>query len=200
MAAISCLRPCIADEENLSVTGHWTRLAFFTENIPKLKGTWRDWQGSVVSSRGERFLIERGIPFESLEYDFRQKGSEYAAEALGVPLDVMLKSLVVRLSDSRFIFVIMPGSKDVSLKELARSTGVKEAQVASERDAQRLTGYLVGGISPFGARTRLPVYVDEGILDHGEIYINGGRRGLILKLKTEDLIGTLDPTVTDLGR
>lgn len=153
-----------------------------------------------MSSRGERFLIERGIPFESLEYDFRQKGSEYAAQALGVPLDVMLKSLVVRLSDSRFAFVVMPGSKDVSLKELARSAGVKEAQVASERDAQRLTGYLVGGISPFGARIQLPVYVDEGILKHGEIYINGGRRGLILKLRTKDLIGTLDPTVTDLGR
>jgi len=153
-----------------------------------------------VSSRGERFLIERGIPFESLEYDFRQKGSEYAAKALGVPLDAMLKSLVVRLSDSRFAFVVMPGSKDVSLKELARSAGVKEAQVASERDAQRLTGYLVGGISPFGARVQLPVYVDEGILKHAEIYINGGRRGLILKLRTKDLIGTLDPTVTDLGR
>ena len=153
-----------------------------------------------MSSRGERFLIERGIPFESLEYDFRQKGSEYAAKALGVPLDAMLKSLVVRLSDSRFAFVVMPGSKDVSLKELARSAGVKEAQVASERDAQRLTGYLVGGISPFGARVQLPVYVDEGILKHGEIYINGGRRGLILKLRTKDLIGTLDPTVTDLGR
>ena len=153
-----------------------------------------------MSSRGERFLIERGIPFESLEYDFRQKGSEYAAKALGVPLDAMLKSLVVRLSDSRFAFVVMPGSKDVSLKELARSAGVKEAQVASERDAQRLTGYLVGGISPFGVRTQLPVYVDEEILKHGEIYINGGRRGLILKLMTKDLIGTLDPTVTDLGR
>jgi Cys-tRNA(Pro) deacylase len=153
-----------------------------------------------VSSSGERFLIERRIPFESLEYDFRQKGSEYAAKALSAPLDAMLKSLVIRLSDSRFIFVLMPGSKDVSLKELARSTGVKEAQVASERDAQRLTGYLVGGISPFGARTQFPVYVDEEILDHGEIYINGGRRGLILKLRTKDLIDTLDATVTDLGR
>lgn len=153
-----------------------------------------------MGSRGERFLIERGIPFESLEYDFRQKGSEHAAEALGVSLDAMLKSLVVRLPDNRFIFVLMPGSKDVSLKELARSIGVKEAQMASERDAQRLTGYLVGGISPFGARTQLPVYVDGGILEHGEIYINGGRRGLILKLRTSDLIGTLDPTVIDMGR
>ncbi|UCD72143.1 MAG: hypothetical protein JSW70_03870 [Syntrophobacterales bacterium] len=153
-----------------------------------------------MSSRGEWFLIEREIPFESLEYDFREKGSEYAAKALGVPLDAMLKSLVSQLSDSRFVFVIMPSSKDVSLKELARSIGVKEAQMASERDAQRLTGYLVGGISPFGARTQLPVYVDKGILKHGEIYINGGRRGLILKLRTRDLVGTLDPTVIDLGR
>jgi Cys-tRNA(Pro)/Cys-tRNA(Cys) deacylase len=153
-----------------------------------------------VATRGERFLIERGIPFESLEYDFRKKGSERAAEALGVPLDVMLKSLVVRLSDRRFVFVLMPGSKDVSLKELARSIGIKEAQMASERDAQRLTGYLVGGISPLGARTQLPVYVDQGILEHGEIYINGGRRGLILKFRTRDLIDTLDPTVIDVGR
>ena len=153
-----------------------------------------------MASRGERFLIERGISFTSLEYDFRQKGSEYAAEALGVPLNVMLKSLVVRLPESHFVFVLMSGSKDVSLKELARSTGVKETQMASERDAQRLTGYLVGGISPFGARTQLPVYLDEGILEHGEIYINGGRRGLILKLKTSDLVRTLNPTVINLAR
>jgi Cys-tRNA(Pro)/Cys-tRNA(Cys) deacylase len=153
-----------------------------------------------VSSRGERFLIERGITFESLEYDFREKGSEYAAEALGTPLDAMLKSLVVRLSDRRFVFVIMSSSRDVSLKELARVTGVKEAQMASERDAQRLTGYLVGGISPFGASTTLPVYVDKEVLERGDIYINGGRRGLILKLKTIDLVATLSPTVIDVGR
>lgn len=153
-----------------------------------------------MAGRGERFLIERGISFESLEYDFREKGSEHAAEALGVGLDGMLKSLVVRLSDRRFVFVLMPGSKDVSLKELARFIGVKEAQMASERDAQRLTGYLVGGISPFGAKTHLPVYVERGVLDHGEIYINGGRRGLILKLRTRDLINTLNATVIEAGR
>jgi Cys-tRNA(Pro)/Cys-tRNA(Cys) deacylase len=153
-----------------------------------------------VASRGERFLNEQGIPFESLEYDFRQKGSEYAAEALGAPLDPMLKSLVVRLSDNRFVFVLMSALRDISLKELARFIGVKEAQMASERDAQRLTGYLVGGMSPFGARNQLPVYVDRGILEHGEIYINGGRRGLILKLRTSDLISTLGPTVVDVGQ
>jgi Cys-tRNA(Pro)/Cys-tRNA(Cys) deacylase len=153
-----------------------------------------------VSSRGERFLIERGISFESLEYDFREKSSEYASEALGVPLDTMLKSLVVRLSDNRFIFVLMSSSKDISLKGLARAIGVKEAQMASERDAQRITGYFVGGISPFGAKTRLPAYLDEGVLEHGEVCINGGRRGLILKLKAKDLLGTLKPTVIDVGR
>jgi Cys-tRNA(Pro)/Cys-tRNA(Cys) deacylase len=153
-----------------------------------------------VSSRGERFLIDRGIPFESLEYDFRHKGSEYAAEALDVPLHVMLKSLVVRLSDDRFVFVIMPGSKDISLKGLARSLAVKEAQMAGERDTQRLTGYLVGGISPFGAKSQLSVYVDEAVLEHGEIYIKGGRRGLILKLRTRDLMESLEATVIDVGR
>jgi Cys-tRNA(Pro)/Cys-tRNA(Cys) deacylase len=112
----------------------------------------------------------------------------------------MLKSLVVRLSDNRFVFVIMPGSKDISLKGLARSLAVKEAQMAGERDAQRLTGYLVGGISPFGATSQLPVYVDEAVLEHGEIYINGGRRGLILKLRTRDLMESLEATVIDVGR
>lgn len=145
-------------------------------------------------------MIDRGIPFESLEYDFKKKGSEHAAEALGVPLDVMLKSLVVRLSDRRFVFVLMPGTKDVSLKELARYSGVKEAEMASERDAQRLTGYLVGGISPFGARIQLPVCIHKGILEHGEIYINGGRRGLILKLKTSGLVNVLRPQVMDIAR
>ena len=153
-----------------------------------------------MSSRGERFLMERGIPFESLEYDFRKKGSEYAGQALGVPLDTMLKSLVVRLSDNRFIFVLVPSSKDISLKGLARCFDVKEAQMASERDAQRLTGYLVGGISPFGARTQLPVSLDKGVLEHGEIYINGGRRGLILKLKARDLLDILKAKVIDVGR
>ena len=145
-------------------------------------------------------MIDHGIPFESLEYDFRQKGSEYAAEALDVPLHVMLKSLVVQLSDNRFVFVIMPGSKDISLKGLARCLGVKGAQMAGEHDAQRLTGYLVGGISPFGAKIELPVYVDEAVLAHGEIYINGGRRGLILKLRTRDLVESLEATVIDVGR
>jgi Cys-tRNA(Pro) deacylase len=157
-------------------------------------------QETIVASRGERFLIDRGIPFESLEYDFQKKGAEHAAEALGVPLDVMLKSLVVQLSDRRFVFVLMPGTKDVSLKELARFIGVKEAQMASERDAQRLTGYLVGGISPFGARTQLPVYVDRGVVEHGEIYINGGRRGLILKIKAGDLVSLLQPQVMGIAR
>ena len=99
-----------------------------------------------------------------------------------------------------FIFVLMPSSKDISLKGLARSFDVKEAQLASEGDAQRITGYLVGGISPFGARTQLPVYLDEGVLKHSEIYINGGRRGLILRLKARDLLDTLKATVIDVGR
>jgi len=72
--------------------------------------------------------------------------------------------------------------------------------MADERDAQRLTGYLVGGISPFGAKTELPVYVDEAVLEYGEIFINGGRRGLILKLRTRDLMETLEPMVIDVGR
>ena len=95
---------------------------------------------------------------------------------------------VVRLSDARDVFVLVAGDRSVSMRNLARALGVKSAALASERDTERLTGYRVGGIGPFGSRTKLPIFVDLAALDHDRVYVNGGRRGLLLSMEPEALI------------
>jgi Cys-tRNA(Pro) deacylase len=141
-----------------------------------------------MPSLGEKALLARGVPFTSHEYDYRIKGAEAAAAALGLRLEETVKTLVVRLADDRTILLLVCGAADVSLKGLARTLGVKHAELASERDAERLTGYRVGGIGPFGTRTTLPTYADLDLLDHERVYVNGGRRGLLLGMAPEDLI------------
>ena len=151
-------------------------------------------------SLGERALKELGLSFSSHEYDYRKKGAEAASAALGLPLSAALKTLVVELSDGRFVFVLVPGGLSVSMRNLARALGVKSADLASERDTERLTGYQVGGIGPFGSRTPLPIYVDVSALDAERVYVNGGRRGLLLGLDPEDLVETAGAELIDVGR
>lgn len=138
-----------------------------------------------MASLGEQFLKRNKVPYTVLEYDYRKKGAEVAAQAVGVPVSAAIKTLVVKASDGRFLFVLMPGGVSLSTRNLARGIGVKGVEMASEKDAERLTGYRVGGISPFGARTSLPVYMDLSVLDHDKVYINGGRRGLLVCVDPE---------------
>jgi Cys-tRNA(Pro) deacylase len=94
----------------------------------------------------------------------------------------------------------MHGDSEVSLKELARQTGSKSVQPCEVRDAQRFTGYLVGGISPFGAKRSLPVYVEETILELPRLYINGSKRGFILEMASGELARALNPRFVHVGR
>jgi Cys-tRNA(Pro) deacylase len=118
---------------------------------------------------------------------------------LGVELASTIKTLVVELPEGRFIFLLLPGGKSVSMRNLARMLGVKSAELASERDAQRLTGYQVGGIGPFGSRTALDVYLDISAFEHEIVYINGGRRGLLLGLKPDDLLAATKAELLDIA-
>ncbi|MBW2522585.1 MAG: aminoacyl-tRNA deacylase [Deltaproteobacteria bacterium] len=152
-----------------------------------------------MASFGQQALTERGVSFESHEYDYRKKGARVAAASLGLDPAAMLKTLVVRLSDGRHLFLLAPGDKEVSMRSLARALDVKSAELASERDAHRLTGYQVGGIGPFGSRTPLPVVVDLSAADHERVYVNGGRRGLILGLTLDDLMTAADAELVDVG-
>ncbi len=102
--------------------------------------------------------------------------------------------------DGEPIVVLMHGDREVSLKELARQIGAKNVSSAEVKDAQRFTGYMVGGISPFGTRRSMPVYAEETILEMPRFYINGGQRGFILEMTPAELRKALTVTPVRVGR
>jgi Cys-tRNA(Pro) deacylase len=98
------------------------------------------------------------------------------------------------------MIVLMHGNKQVSVKSLARILGVRSVRPTEVKTAQRLTGYLVGGISPFGVKRPLPVYVEESIIELPRLLINGGRRGFLVEIEPEVLISILDPISVNVAR
>ena len=147
----------------------------------------------MATTRGTRWLSEQGIAYVAHAYEFREKGAAYAAEALAIEPERMAKSLVAKVDD-RYVFALVPGSEELSLRALARAAGGKRAELAAQRDAERLTGYQVGGISPFGSRKALPVFAVAGWLEHERVALNGGARGCIVELAVDDLVRLLEPT------
>lgn len=136
------------------------------------------------------YLDSIGICYETREYDFARKGAEYAAEALEWPAEAMIKSIVVR-GEREFHFCLMPGTREISLRKAASVFGEKKVTMAEPADAERVTGYQVGGISPFGAKKKLPVAVDQSLSTFERIAINAGARGIILFMRYADLIDAL---------
>jgi Cys-tRNA(Pro)/Cys-tRNA(Cys) deacylase len=153
----------------------------------------------VSTTNAQRFLRQRKVPHEAREYDHKVKGAEYAAEALGWPLESMAKTLVVALAEGSHCLCVLPGDVELSLKKLAREAKVKAARMTTPEEAEKLTGYLVGGISPFGTRKALPVWVHAPLMSFETIGVNGGRRGLIVFLSPKLLCETLGARVADLA-
>jgi Cys-tRNA(Pro)/Cys-tRNA(Cys) deacylase len=163
----------------------------------------RCFNGTVAATRGTTWLARAGVTFAVHTYDYGSAphGSStaaYAAEALSIPAERFAKTLVAE-ADGDPVFVLMPGHREVSLRKLARAAGAKHAELADPRDAERLTGYQVGGIGPFGSRRTLPVYVDASLLDHDRIALNGGQRGVILEVASADVVRLLVAVPADLG-
>lgn len=146
-----------------------------------------------------RFLKQKRIAFEPREYDHKVKGAEYAAEALEWPLEAMAKTLVAALADGTYVQCLLPGGVELSLKKLARFTGVKSARMATQDEAEKLTGYLVGGISPFGVRKPVPVWIHESLMAFETVGVNGGRRGLIVFLSPAAIRDAVKALVADLA-
>ena len=140
-----------------------------------------------MSTRAIQFLKQKKIPFELIKYDHEEKGAEFAAGATGFPLAATVKTLVVDLGDKKYALVLMPGDRQLSMKRLAKACGVKRAAMADTRTAERLSGYLVGGISPFGTKQKLPVVMERDILTLDKILINAGRRGTMLEMAPVDI-------------
>ena len=149
-------------------------------------------------TRGLRFLRERGVEFRVVEYLYTQKGAGRAADAVGWPEERVIKSLVARVPPKQFLFALLPANADLSLRKLARILGVKQADMAETKDAERLTGYAAGGISPFGSYAALPVVLEQSLLEHDEVLINAGHRGVLVALSPWTLQELLDARVEDV--
>src|SRR4030081_3943291 len=120
-----------------------------------------------------------------------------AAEALGVEPGRMLKTLMAEV-DGNPVCVVVPSDCEVSMKKLAAALGGKSASMMRPADAERLTGYHVGGISPFGQKKRVPVAIDQAALAETSVFLNGGQRGLQIELDPNDAVRALDATVQAL--
>ncbi len=151
-----------------------------------------------MSTRAIQWLRKRKIDFRVVTYDHQAKGAVFAAQAAGFPLSRTVKTLVVDLGGRSFGLALMPGDRQLSLKKLARSLGVKKAGMAEVADAERLTGYHVGGISPFGIRQRMAAVMDESLMVHELVLINGGQRGVMVRMAPGDIAAGLKCRLADL--
>ena len=146
------------------------------------------------------FLKQRGIAFSEHEYEYVEHGgTEWPARALNVPESDIVKTLVMEDEGRKPLIVLMHGDRQVSTKNLARQTARKTIEPCKPEVAQRHTGYQIGGTSPFGTRKALPIYGERSIFELPEIYINGGRRGLLLRMRSADLAAALKITLVDVA-
>jgi Cys-tRNA(Pro) deacylase len=147
-----------------------------------------------------QFLDEQGVKYTEYFYEYVEHGgAERGAEALGVAAAEVVKTLVMQDERARPIIVLMHGDRKVSTKNLARQAGRKLIEPCKPEVAQRHSGYQVGGTSPFGTRKALPVFMERSITALPAIYINGGRRGFLLKVPTSVLLKLLDAKLVDVA-
>ena len=143
-------------------------------------------------------LRQHGVTFTEHEYRYEERGgTAVSSRELGVDEHIVIKTLVMEDDRKQPLIVLMHGDREVSTKNLARQIGAKTVTPCAPDVAQKHTGYLVGGTSPFGARKKMPVYLERSIADLDRIYINGGRRGFLVALSPGDLARVLSPTLVD---
>jgi Cys-tRNA(Pro) deacylase len=134
----------------------------------------------------------RKVPFSEHPYEYEEHGgTSVSARALGVDEHHVVKTLVMQDEAAKPLIVLMHGDRKVSTKNLARNIGCKSVEPCKPDVAQRHSGYMVGGTSPFGTRKAMPVYVEESILQLETIYINGGRRGFLVGIAPRALTEVL---------
>lgn len=148
-------------------------------------------------------LEKAGIAFTLAEYAHDPRSPAYgeeAARALGLSPDEVFKTLLARLDDGRLAVAIVPVSGRLDLKALARAAGARQAAMAEADEAQRATGYLVGGISPLGQKRRLATFLDASAEPLPAIHVSGGRRGLEIRLAPADLVRLTGARLAPLAR
>jgi Cys-tRNA(Pro)/Cys-tRNA(Cys) deacylase len=149
------------------------------------------------TTRATLALQQAGISFSVHAYEYDPNAERIglqAAEAMAADPSSVLKTLMV-LVDSRPACVILPSDQEVNLKKLASALGGKAAQMMKPADAERITGYHVGGISPFGQKKRVPTVLEQSAFEHTQVFMNGGQRGLQVKLDPRAAASVLDAKV-----
>ncbi len=140
------------------------------------------------STQATRLLREKGVPYTEHLYRYEEKGGTGAsARELGVDEHAVVKTLVFQDDQGQPFLVLMHGDREVSAKTLARQVGAREVRICAPEAAQRHSGYLVGGTSPFGTRKAMPVRAEATIFALERIWINGGSRGFLVGMDPKDL-------------
>ena len=146
----------------------------------------------VSETPATKWLHEHGVPFSEHVYDYVEHGgTAESSRQLGVPEHEVIKTLVMHDENARPLIVLMHGDREVSLKNLARQIGCKKVEPCKPDVAQRHSGYLVGGTSPFATKKAMPVYVEESVLALPRICINGGQRGYLVGIAPDVLMRVL---------
>lgn len=147
-----------------------------------------------------RFLREKKIEFEPHVFEYVEKGgTKYSSQILGVEEHAVIKTLIFETNERKPFIVLMHGDFQVSTKNLARHLNVKSVSPAATEKAQKLSGYLIGGTSPFGTKTEMPIYAEAGIFDLEKIYINGGKRGFLVAINPQILPEILKVEEIEVG-
>ena len=152
------------------------------------------------STPATRLLREQGVAYTEHPYRYEERGgTRVSSRELGVDEHAVVKTLVMEDDTGAPLVVLMHGDREVSTKALARQLGRKSVLICRPEVAQRHSGYLVGGTSPFGTRKRMPVYVERSVLALDRIYVNGGSRGFLVGIAPAELVRVLSPTPVDVA-
>ena len=154
----------------------------------------------IPATSAVRDLRAHNVEFTDHLYPYEEKGgTSVSARELGVPEHAVVKTLVMEDEDKKPMLVLMHGDLKVSTRELARVIGAKGVSPCNPETANRHSGYVVGGTSPFGTRKKMPVFMEETILELPKIYINGGRRGYLVGIAPQDVVRVLAPRMVKVG-
>jgi Cys-tRNA(Pro)/Cys-tRNA(Cys) deacylase len=149
-------------------------------------------------TRALGILDKANIAYEVREFKASEFTAEETAEALGLPLNMLFKTLVAEGERKGLVMALVPGDAPLSLSKLAKAMGDKRVEMIDVDDLFRVTGYLKGGCSPLGAKRAFPVYMDETALLHDRISVSAGLRGVQLLLSPQDLAAVANAIVSDL--
>ena len=146
------------------------------------------------------FLRRHGVAFDEHPYRYEERGgTRVSARELGIDEHIVAKTLVMEDDEREPLMVLMHGDREVSTKQLARQIGKRSVEPCTPVVAERHTGYMVGGTSPFGTRKQLRVFIERTILELERVYVNGGRRGFLVSLAPSEIVRVLDATPVDVA-